>query len=563
MEKKKQTPEQVFKEYDRGVRFKSEIGLFEDVKKCENFYIGKQWEGVVSNGLPTPTFNFLRRVTLYEVANIASDNLAMESTPLASTSKYQLNDVEQLCDVVNKQFDSLMERNKIVFKGRQFIRNAAVDGDGCLYSYFDPDVETGQDAKGDIKTEVIENTRVFFGNPNDREVQSQPYIIISQRKQLKEVRHRAKKNGCKDWESIRPDGEENASDYDMKQDDKVTVLTKLWKDLDTGHIHSYVCCRDSDVEKEKDTELKLYPICWMNWDYVQDSYHGCGLITQLIPNQIFVNKLMAMVERSMSTLAFSKVIFDKTRLPYWSNGVGQAIAVNGPVADVAKVMDPAPISPQIGQFIQMAVDMTQNFMGASDAALGDTRPDNTSAIIALQRASNAPLELIKQNYFESMEDLGRIYIDMMRVYYGQRYVQVKMLSDQQQMAQPLGMQLPDNLTVNTLYDFSVLNEIPVSMEISVGPSSYWSEIASVQTLDNLIMNNKLELDDYLERLPEGLLSKKQELIDKIRSRMMMQAMPMGGSGAKGPMIDTNQPLPVPGGKGYGALQRALNETGVV
>jgi uncharacterized protein YegP (UPF0339 family) len=62
---------------------------------------------------------------------------------------------------------------------------------------------------------------------------------------------------------------------------------------------------------------------------------------------------------------------------------------------------------------------------------------------------------------------------------------------------------------------------------------------------------------------EGYVSKKQELIDKIRSRMMMQAMPMGGTGANGPMIDTNQPLPVLGGKGNGALQRALNETGVV
>lgn len=560
-EQRKQTPEKVFGEYEKGVHFKNEIGLYEDVKKSENFYLGRQWEGVVSNGLPTPTFNFLRRVTLYEVANIASDNLAMESTPLASTSKYELADVEKLCDVVNKQFDRLMEHNKIVAKGRQFIRNAAVDGDGCLYSWFDPDVETGQDSKGDIKTEIIENSRVYFGNVNDREVQSQPYIIISQRKQVREVKHRAKKNGCKDWDSIRPDREEYASDYETHNDDKVTVLTKLWKDLDTGHIHSYVCTRDSDVEKEKDTELKLYPLCWMNWDYVPDCYHGCGLITQLIPNQIFVNKLFAMTERSLSTTAFPKVVYDKTRLPYWSNGVGQAIGVNGSITDVAKIMDPGQVSPQIGQFIQLAVDMTQNFMGASDAALGDTRPDNTSAIIALQRASNAPLELIKQNYFESMEDLGRIYIDMMRVYYGQRYVQIKMLTRQQEHMMPLGMQLPPDMEFNTLYDFGVLNEIPLSMKISVGPSSYWSEIASVQTLDNMLINNKIGTDDYLERMPEGYVAKKQELIDKLRSTQMQA--PMMGGGASGPLVDTNQPLPVLGGKGNGALQRALNETGVV
>lgn len=70
--------------------------------------------------------------------------------------------------IVNEEFEALTERNRIPALLRQFARNAAVDGDGCLYSYWDPEMETGQEAKGGICTEVIENTRVFFGNPNDR-----------------------------------------------------------------------------------------------------------------------------------------------------------------------------------------------------------------------------------------------------------------------------------------------------------------------------------------------------------------------------------------------------------
>ena len=75
---------------------------------------------------------------------------------------------------MNKQFAAIFERNKVVTLTRQFMRNAAVDGDGATYTYFDPDIETGQEAKGDIVTEIIENTRVIFGNPNDRRVQTQP-----------------------------------------------------------------------------------------------------------------------------------------------------------------------------------------------------------------------------------------------------------------------------------------------------------------------------------------------------------------------------------------------------
>ncbi len=552
----KPTPEGVYKRYDKGVSFNTQIDLYDNVRKNENFFIGKQWEGVESNGLPTPTFNFLKRVTLFQIASISSDNLSMQATPMASTSEYTLSDVEQMTDVINKQFAEIFERNKIVTKTRQFMRNAAVDGDGATYSYWDPDLETGQDAKGGIVTEIVENTRVIFGNPNDRDVQAQPWIIIPMRRQVESVRRMAKKNG-QNPEDVHPDDEEYQNDMDSLSDDLVTVLVYLWRDDDTGRIWSYKATRNVELERARDTELKLYPITWMCWDYIQDCYHGQALISQLLPNQMFVNKLFAMVMISLMTSAFPRTVYDKTRIPHWDGRVGAAIGVNGgDMSSIAKIIEPAQISPQVSQFIDAAINYTQNFMGASDAALGDTRPDNTSAIIALQRASNAPLELVKLNMYEAVEDYGRICLDMMRVYYGKRYVQVKMLTNEQSMQQPLGMQL-DNSYVPTLFDFSVLNKVPMSLKLDVGASAYWSEIASVQTLDNLLMNGKINVDDYLERIPEGYVSKKQELIDKLRG-----SMTPANTGSGGPLLDQNQQIPVEGGSGYRALQRALNETGV-
>ena len=566
MKKKNPTPESVYKKYDKCVTFNTQIDLYDTVKKNENFFIGKQWEGVESNGLPTPVFNFLKRVTLFQVATISSDNISMQSTPLASTSEYTLEDLESVTDVINKQFAELFERNKIVTMTRTFMRNAAVDGDGATYSYFDPDMETGQTAKGGIVTEIIENTRVCFGNPNNRFVQDQPWIIIPLRKQVKAIKHIAKRNGASEDEidSIRPDAEMYDNEMDQLTDDKATLLVYFWKDEESGHIWSYKCTKDVEIEPPKDTELKLYPITWMNWDYVQDCYHGHALISQLIPNQVFVNKLFAMSMLSLMTTAFPKVVYDKTRVPKWDSRVGAAIGINGgDINSIAKIIDPAQISPQISQFIDLAVNYTQNFMGASDAALGDTRPDNTSAIVALQRASNAPLELVKLNMYESIEDLGRIYLDMMRVYYGRRYVQVKSLTKQQLQNQPLGMNLQD-VDVNVPFDFSILNKIPMSLKLDVGASAYWSEIMTVQTLDNLLMQGKIGIVDYLERIPEGYVGKKQELIQKMKSQeaaAMQQAAAMQNT----PLISEdsmNGEIPVQGGKGYGQLQRALNETGV-
>lgn len=551
--------ESVYQRYQRSVSFNHQIDLYDTVENNENFFIGKQWEGVRANGNPTPTFNFLKRVTLFQVATVSSDNITMQATPLSSTSRYSLGDMERVSDVMNKQFAAIFERNRVVTLTREFMRNAAVDGDGCTYTWFNPDIETGQEAKGDIVTEIVENTRVHFGNPNDKDVQNQPWILINLRRPVDEVRRMAQRNGFPS-EEIRPDSECDGSEYDRLSSDRATLLVYFQKDPETGHIWTGKYTRDGQVEAFRDTELKRYPLTWMNWDYVQDCYHGHALISQLIPNQVFVNQLFAMVMRSLQTTAFPKVIYDKTRIPHWDGGVGRAIGVNGggDLNSIAKILDPAAVSPQISQFIDAAINYTQSFMGTTDAALGDTRPDNTSAIIALQRASNAPLELVKQNMYQAVEDLGRIYLDMMRVYYGQRYVQVKMFTKDQMTNQPLGMTMEEQ-DVNTLFDFSILDQIPLSLKLDVGASSYWSEIAAVQTLDNLLMQDKINLDDYLERIPDGYVSKKQELIDKLRGAQQAQ---QNQGGAAGPLLDTNQPIPVEGGSGYGQLQRALNTTGM-
>ena len=545
------TPQKVAKEYEAGLSFNQGIDLYDCVQTNENFFIGKQWEGVKSNGLPTPVFNFLKRVVLFSVANVSTDNLKLHAKRMPSSGQMPAFAAELLADILNDQFASIFEFNKMGSCIREFCRNAAVDGDGCAYTYWDPDVDTGQPSKGAIRTEVLMNTQVMFGNPNSRDVQSQPYILIERRLLVKDARRRAKANGA-DGSLITADEKESGDPHlDNLGGNKVTVLLRLWKDEETGTVHGYECTRNAEVRKEWDLGIKLYPVTWMNWDYVQDCYHGQAMITGLIPNQIFVNKLFAMSMISLMTLAYPKVVFDKTKVAKWSNRVGASIGVNGGVDNVAKIMDPASISPQISQFIDIAISYTQKFLGASDVALGDTRPDNTSAIIALQRAAATPMELTKQNLLQSIEDMGRIYMEFMSEYYGNRYVEVRLPEGRGSMV--------------TMFDFSVLKRIPFSVELDVGASSYWSEIASMQTLDNLLMQNKISTVEYLKRLPAGQITDRETLIAVLEQQQQMQmaaaGMPTEQTQGGGPAEES--PLPVRGGPGYGGLQRKINQTGEV
>ena len=556
---KKPTAESVWKKYNRGVEFKQQLGLYDTVQENENFFIGKQWEGVQANGLPTPVFNFMKRVTMFQVATITSDNIAARVTPLVATKEKSKLELERIAAMVNDQLAMVFERNKIPALLRVYARNAAVDGDSCTYTYFDTDVPNGQDVPGEIVTEIIENTRVHFGNPNSRDVQSQPYIIFSRRLPVEDVQWMAEENGCSEAEieNIKPDEDSFYSEMDNLNDRRVTTLLYLWRDRKTKRIHKFECTHDVVISEDVDTKLTLYPVTWLCWDYIQDSMHGQASITGLIPNQVFINRLFAMTMISLMTTAYPKIIYDKTRLPGgWDSRVGAAIAVNGgDVTNIAKIMDPAQISPQIAQFIELAIDYTQNFLGASDVAMGDARPDNTSAIVALQRAANTPLELTKQNLYQSIEDLCKIYLDQMRAFYGTRVVEMKGLENATE--QPFGITL-DDMTLLQEFDFATLKDFPTAVRTDVGASSYWSEIASMQTLDNLLMQGKIGLVEYLERVPSGYVSKRQELLDWAKQQQTMAQMAQ-----MAPMQPEQVPedLPIRPGAGNGALQRAIANGG--
>lgn len=533
----------IWKKYDAGLKFNGQIRLLENVETNENFYIGKQWEGVQSNGLPTPVFNFLKQIVQHQVASITSDNIKMNASPLAASANDA--ELEKMTQIVNDEFAALFERNRVTTLLREYARNAAVDGDGCLFSYWDDDT---------VVTEVLENTRVFFGNPNDKNVQSQPYIIIARRDMLDEVKEFAKEHGG-NADEVKADTDENQSKMDALVDDKVTRLLYLWRDKETGSIHGIESVKSAIIRPEWDLKIRRYPITWLNWDYVQDSYHGQALITGLIPNQQFVNKAYAMAMVSLMMSAFPKIVYDRNRVSKWTNQVGAQIGVNGDVTGIANVLEPAQISPQVAQFISSAIEHTQSFTGATAAALGNTRPDNTSAIIALQRAASIPSEITKQNLYQSVEDLGRIYVEFMAFYYGKRTVDVpaEAVVDAE-MLQFAGVSQNQKMQVE--FDFSALQDVPMFLKLDVGASAYWSEIASMQTLDNLLQLGQIDIVDYLERIPDGYISKRQELLSKYKMRM---ATPMMGAPTE-EITATGEEIPIEGGAGNRQLQRAVAST---
>ena len=245
--------------------------------------------------------------------------------------------------------------------------------------------------------------------------------------------------------------------------------------------------------------------------------------------------MFAMYIRSISMNAFPKIVIDSQKIKNWTNRPGEVIKADNlsgsRVQDYVTAIRGGDVSHQVMDVIERIITMTRDFMGASDAALGNVKPDNTSAIIAVQQASSMPLELQKLNEYQFVEDGVRIIMDIMRAYYGIRRVSLEeeiVRPTTDEMGQPAIDPVTGQPVMETIteieYDFGEYEHINYDTNVDVGASSYWSELMQVQTMDNLFAKKILtDAVTYIESIPGKYLRNKDKIIEKIKEQQEMLA----------------------------------------
>ena len=303
------------------------------------------------------------------------------------------------------------------------------------------------------------------------------------------------------------------------------------KDVTTVYVTK--ATKDCVIFEDIDTGLSRYPIAWGNWERQKNQYHGRALVTGMIPNQIFINTMFAMVMRHLQLLGFPKTVYNADLIGQWSSEVGQAIGVRNmqpgqSVGDVAVNLQPADMSNQIIAAIDKAMAYTKDCLGATDAQLGSVNMNNTSALMVLQSTAEIPLENIRANLHEWVEDIGAILLDMMGTYYGARPVMRKRTFTVPVLGADglpvidgdtgLVVTRTEEKTVMERFDFSIFKDLWLAVGADVGATTYYSEIAMLQTLDNLRAEGTIDIIEYLERVPEKLIPRKAELIDELKQK---------------------------------------------
>lgn len=530
------SPEAIFREFETGVAYKQSLGshgMFEQNRINERFYSGDQWQGVhCGDSRPLVRHNVIRRIGEYKMAVVGSAPAAVQFTAegVPNTLPMQqkirryrqalcrgeacepltpAEEAQTVAAALTDYFITTSRRLGLDTLGRRALRNAYITGTGVLYTYWDDRVRTGMYAdhtgttpiRGDIACEVLDIEQVYPADPTLEELQEQPSILIAQQKPVAQLRREARRAGCADWECIRADdGGESPTAH-------ATVLTRFWKvwdeDGEQCRVYAQRVCRGVELRAAWDTGLRLYPLSLFRWEEQRGQAYGSSEIPYLIPNQIAINRTVSAGVWAVMMMGMPIMLVngDVVTQPI-TNDPGQVIPVYGSgeeVQNAVRYVEPPAFSADFNENVQNLITETMTQAGISTTLLGDVKPDNTSAILAVREASLMPLQMIQNRYFSFIEQTARIWAEFWLTMYGDRALKIE---------QPDGVwYMP--------FHADQYRELLLTIAVDVGQGSQYSENRSVETLDNLYKNGIITAKQYLSRLPQGFVPKLDALLQEL------------------------------------------------
>ncbi len=482
------------------------------MRRNERFYRGDQWRECTAD-LPRPVFNLVRRVTDYLVSSVLSETLSIryfdDGMPFIGQEAVR-GAINEGLKVLEENALWRWRREGMHALSYRALLDAAISGDGVFYCRWDPQRRDGQLFDGDISTELIDSADLYVADVTLDDLQKQRYILLAGQAPVEELRREAREAGLDEGTVARivsdTDGETRPGDRGrevMEEGERATYLLRFWRE--DGEVWMETSTKDCVIRRVA-TGLSRYPVAQFHWHECKNSYLGSSPVSDMVANQKYINTAYAMAMKHMSDTAFSKIVYDKSRIPEWSNEIGEAIAAmgGGNVADAISVVGVGELQEGYLELIENVIENTKAMMGATESALGDAAAHNTSAILTLQTASRLTLHHVRANFYRCIGKLAEIWADMLCTYCPPQRL--------------LAVCREDGTSGAKRANYALLKTQLLRATAEVGNADRYTPTSTVTVLDKLLEMGALTVKDYLELLPDGVLADREAVKEKIRTK---------------------------------------------
>ena len=174
---------ELWKKYESIITYNSTFkpDYYEGTKVYYAFYNSDQWLGAKGDEkLPHPVFNVVKRTIDFDIASLTSSDIAVNVEPLEYNSTNIPDDRINVSNFINSEIKNIFEKWNMRTKKKDLLLDAAITGDMCAHVIFNPNKKPyrGYTQSGELEIELIDSTNIGFGNPNIRDVEKQPWIIV-------------------------------------------------------------------------------------------------------------------------------------------------------------------------------------------------------------------------------------------------------------------------------------------------------------------------------------------------------------------------------------------------
>lgn len=505
--------------YEKHAMYMRNKGYYSATDRNFRFFNGNQWDNaIVGKNVELIQINYIKPIVKYKVGVVTSTNYAIIYNSDNFESQEFRMEAKRASELLTKEASKIWEKNKLDSRLKKAVRKSAINGEVIVYWYWD---EKTQMPKIELKSKVD----VMYGNENDDDIQNQPYILIKRRSNVINAREYARSKGVKEEEILNIHGDnftqdESGDSSKDEVDDMATIVTFLYKK--EGTIHFSESVKYVTITKDQDTGLTYYPVAHLNWEDCEGNARGIGEVEQHIANQIEVNKTATRRAFIGKNIAYPHPVIneDKIQNPEALNKVGATIRIkDGSAEDISKYFrytNPGSISPDIANLQNELISVSRELAGAGDMATGQIQPDEASgkAILAVQRASEQPLNEQSANVLQFIEDIGLIIFDMLKTYSDDL-----MVVDESTDA--VTGEVVENLVI---IPKQILETLKLNIKIDVTPKSAFDKYAQESSIENLTQSqlflpqNQQLLEDYVSLLDDDSTMPKSKLLDLLKRR---------------------------------------------